>query len=269
MFVPFFLQCIDSAKRLLPVRHAINCERRGSFCVCSAIQGREHSLLWPLSRNRTTESKGDADSDARLVEGLRQRDEHAILNLYDRHQRSVYRFLLHMTGSIASAEELTQQVFVEILDSMWTGTIGQFDLEKGTLEGYLIGIARNLARVEGRRVRRLLSLESALESREWDRMLDKFCQENADWDTTALLVTRSELTVLYRGILELPDHYREVIVLCSLQEKSYHDAAAILQCSEGTIASRMNRARRLLAAKLRPRHSREHIRPLSERKSGQ
>ena len=62
---------------------------------------------------------------------------------------------------------------------------------------------------------------------------------------------RSELTVLYRGILELPDHYREVVVLCSLQEKSYHDAAAILHCSEGTIASRMNRARKLLAAKLR------------------
>jgi RNA polymerase sigma-70 factor, ECF subfamily len=214
-------------------------------------------------------SKGDADSDARLVEGLRQRDEHAILNLYDRHRRSVYRFLLHMTGSIASAEELTQQVFVEILDSMWTGTIGQFDLEKGTLEGYLIGIARNLARVEGRRVRRLLSLESVLESPEWNRMLEKFCQENADWDTTALLVTRSELTVLYRGIIELPDHYREVIVLCSLQEMSYHDAAAILRCSEGTIASRMNRARRLLAAKLQARQSREQIPPLSERKSGQ
>lgn len=226
-------------------------------------------MLWSRSRNRTIGSKGDADSDARLVEGLRQRDEHAILNLYDRHRRSVYRFLLHMTGSIASAEELTQQVFVEILDSMWTGTIGQFDLEKGTLEGYLIGIARNLARVEGRRVRRLLSLESVMESPEWNRMLDNFCQENADWDTTALLVTRSELTVLYRGIIELPDHYREVIVLCSLQEKSYHDAAAILQCSEGTIASRMNRARRLLAAKLRARQSREQVPPLSERKRGQ
>jgi hypothetical protein len=38
--------------------------------------------------------------------------------------------------------------------------------------------------------------------------------------------------------------------LCSLQEKSYRDAAVILQCSEGTIASRMNRAKALLAAKL-------------------
>ena len=121
-----------------------NFERTGSFCVCSAIQGREHSLLWSRSCNKTRESKGDADSDARLVEGLKQRDEHAILSVYDRHRRSVYRFLLHMTGSVASAEELTQQVFVEILDSMCNGTIGQFDLEKGTLEAYLIGIAEIL-----------------------------------------------------------------------------------------------------------------------------
>jgi len=56
---------------------------------------------------------------------------------------------------------------------------------------------------------------------------------------------------LYRAILELPDHYREAVVLCSLQEKSYRDAAAILQCSEGTVASRMNRAKGILAAKLR------------------
>jgi DNA-directed RNA polymerase specialized sigma24 family protein len=38
--------------------------------------------------------------------------------------------------------------------------------------------------------------------------------------------------------------------LCSLQEKSYQQAAAILQCSEGTVASRLNRAKALLAAKM-------------------
>jgi DNA-binding CsgD family transcriptional regulator len=67
----------------------------------------------------------------------------------------------------------------------------------------------------------------------------------------ALMATRSELRVLYRAILELPEQYREAIVLCGLQEKSYGDAAIILQCSEGTIASRMNRAKTILAAKLR------------------
>lgn len=156
-----------------------------------------------------------------------------------------------MTGSVAVAEELTQEVFVAILDAMSSGKLGQFDPGKGTLEGYLLGIARNLAREERRRTHRLLPLESVLETPEWNRLLDRFCQENQMRDAETCLTVRSELKVLYDAILELPDHYRETIVLCSLQERSYEEVAAILQCSTGTIASRMNRAKALLAAKLR------------------
>jgi RNA polymerase sigma-70 factor (ECF subfamily) len=192
-----------------------------------------------------------AHPDAQLVERLKQRDEHAFLDLYDRHRRAVYRFLRHTTGSVDAAEELTQAVFVAILDAICSGAIEQFDPEKGTLEGYLLGIARNLARKERRKIHRLVSLESAFETPEWNRFLEEFCQENQKGDAETLLAVQAELRTLYRAILELPDHYRETIVLCSLQEKSYQEVAAILQCSEGTVASRMNRAKALLAAKLR------------------
>lgn len=158
---------------------------------------------------------------------------------------------MHMTGSIAAAEELTQDVFVTLLDAMCTGTVGQFDPERGTWEGYLLGIARNLARAERRRVNRVVSLESILETPEWSQMIESLCQKTQVWDVAALLAARSDLKTLYGAILELPEHYREALVLCGLQEKSYRDAAAILQCSEGTVASRMNRAKALLAAKLR------------------
>jgi RNA polymerase sigma-70 factor (ECF subfamily) len=158
---------------------------------------------------------------------------------------------MHMTGSIVLAEELTQEVFVVILDSMCAGTFGQFDPQRGTLEGYLLGIARNLARAERRRANRVVSLDSVMETPEWSQLLESFCQRVQAWDVVMFLETRSELEVLYRAILELPQHYREALVLCSLQEKSYRDAAAILQCSEGTVASRMNRAKAILAAKLR------------------
>lgn len=208
-------------------------------------------MLWPRTGNKTQSIKNSADSDARLAERLRQRDERAFLQLYDRHQRSVYRFLMHMTGSISTAEELTQEVFVVILDAMCAGKIEQFDPERGTLEGYLLGIARNLAREEHRRARRLLSLESVLDTSEWSRKFEKLCRENSGWDAATALAVRSELRVLYRSILELPEHYRAVVVLCGLQQKSYQEAAALLQCSEGTVASRMNRAKALLAGKLR------------------
>ena len=208
-------------------------------------------MFWSQADNTTKSTKNGSDSDALLAERLRQRDERAFLQLYDLHQRSVYRFLMHMTGSISTAEELTQEVFVVILDAICMGKMGQFDPERGTLEGYLLGIARNLAREEHRRVRRLLSLESVLETSEWSRNFERLCRENCVWDAATALAVRSELRVLYRAILELPEHYRVVVVLCSLQQKSYQEAAALLQCSEGTIASRMNRAKALLTGKLR------------------
>ena len=87
-----------------------NFERTGSSYVRHAIQGREHSLLWLRSGKRTTGSTLSLGSDAPLIERLMRGDEHAFLDLYDRHRRSVYRFLMHMTGSTAAAEELTQEV---------------------------------------------------------------------------------------------------------------------------------------------------------------
>ena len=207
-------------------------------------------MLWSRTGNRKETSKGDADPEAQLVERLKQRDEHAFLDLYDRHRLSVYRFLIHMTGSVPLAEDLTQGVFVAILDAICRGTIGQFNPEKGTLEGYLLGIARNLAREERRKIHRLVALESIFETPEWNRFLDKFCRENQMQDPETLLAAQSDLKLLYNAILDLPHPYRETIVLCSLQEKSYQEAAAILQCSPGTIASRLNRAKALLAVKM-------------------
>ena len=207
-------------------------------------------MLWSRTGNRKTTSKDEADPEAQLLERLKQRDESAFLELYDRHRRSVYWFLVHMTGSIALAEDLTQGVFVAILEKIGSGAIGQFDPGKGPLEGYLLGVARNLAREERRRTHRFASLEIVFETPEWEWFLDKFSCENQIRDAETLLAAQSDLKLLYRAILDLPHPYRETIVLCGLQEKSYQQAAAILQCSEGTVASRLHRAKALLAAKL-------------------
>lgn len=208
-------------------------------------------MQWSWLLRKTEGSKNDpATSDAELAERLKQRDEHAFLCLYDRYRSTVFRFLMHMTGSIAAAEELTQEVFVVILDAMCARSAGQFDPQRGTWEGYLLGIARNLARAEQRKAHRLVSLDNVIETPEWERVLNTMFQDKRTWDVASLMAARSELRILHRAILELPAHYRETMVLCGLQEKSYRDAAQILRCSEGTVASRMNRAKAILAAKL-------------------
>ena len=66
-------------------------------------------------------------------------------------------------------------------------------------------------------------------------------------------LARAETIELVRkAVLSLPAKYREVVVLCELQDVSYGEAAEILGCAIGTVRSRLHRARALLLAKLRP-----------------
>jgi RNA polymerase sigma-70 factor (ECF subfamily) len=55
-----------------------------------------------------------------------------------------------------------------------------------------------------------------------------------------------------KAVLSLPERYREVVVLCDLEEMSYVETGEILGCALGTVRSRLHRGRSLLIEKLRP-----------------
>jgi len=58
------------------------------------------------------------------------------------------------------------------------------------------------------------------------------------------------IELVRQAVLSLPSHFREVIVLCYLQEMNYADAAEVIDCPIGTVRSRLSRARSLLVGKL-------------------
>lgn len=64
----------------------------------------------------------------------------------------------------------------------------------------------------------MVSLDSLLETPEWSQIRRQFCESVQVGALDTLLATRSELTALHHAVLELPPHYREAVVLCSLQE---------------------------------------------------
>ena len=74
------------------------------------------------------------DSLLRLANGGQ---EDAFVELYQRRQLQIYKFALHMCGSSAVAEEVTQEVFMSLIRN----TNG-FDAARGSVAGYLYGIAR-------------------------------------------------------------------------------------------------------------------------------
>jgi len=72
-------------------------------------------------------------------------------------------------------------------------------------------------------------------------------------DVLGGLIGDERAAALHKAVRELPDAYRDAVVLCDLEERSYEDAARLMECPIGTIRSRLHRARSMLAAKLKPR----------------
>ena len=84
-------------------------------------------------------------SDEELYRLMRKGDQDAFAQLYERREPALYRFALHMSGSPTVAEEVSHEVFVQLM-----GPSTRFDETKGSLESFLYGIARNLVRVARR-----------------------------------------------------------------------------------------------------------------------
>jgi RNA polymerase sigma-70 factor, ECF subfamily len=176
-------------------------------------------------------------SDDELLRLMRAGDERAFLLLYQGRGGAIYRFALRMTGSEAIAEDVTQDVFMSLINDM-----ARFDAARGSLTSYLFGIARNQV------LRRI----------EKDRFITPIVDDQAEAnlvsssDPLSDLTRRETIEAVRQAVLALPVHYREVVVLCDLHEMSYAEAAEALGCALGTVRSRLHRARALLVEKLRP-----------------
>jgi RNA polymerase sigma-70 factor, ECF subfamily len=176
--------------------------------------------------------------DQELFRQLRKGNETAFTTLYERYQGPIYRFALQMSGNTATAEEVTQEVFMLLI-----GNPKGYQAGKGALGNYLFGVARNLTRRVVQRSRLDLPIEE-----EWLDSGDPAF--TSDLDVLSELSNTELLELLRKAVLALPEQYREVVALCDLEEMSYADAAALLECSPGTVASRLHRARAMLKMKL-------------------
>lgn len=185
-------------------------------------------------------TQGDP-SDGELLQLMLAGDEEALAALYRRRQGSIYRFALQMSGSPALAEDVTQEVFIALMRDS-----SSYDLSRGPLHWFLLGIARNL-------VRQRLGRERFYASPVDDQGGDSVASEpQAVSDPLDELSRTETIEVVRKAVFSLPLRYREVVVLCELQELSYTEAAGILGCAIGTVRSRLHRGRALLIEKMRP-----------------
>ena len=218
----------------------------------------------PSEMNRGIETIDEGLLLRRMVAG----DEAAFTLLYRRKHPAIYRFALHMSGNAAIADDVTQEVFMTLIRDA-----KRFDPARGTLGGFLFGIARNHLRRRWEQERNSVPLPESADELDAIMARSKASGKNGTSSygngngnghgngngagISAYMLHRDDFATLEnvnrvrQAIATLPENYREVVVLCELDELSYEDAAAALDCPVGTVRSRLHRARAILVEKLR------------------
>ena len=211
-------------------------------------------------------------SDEALMEKMAGGDEEAFTILYRRRHPSVYRFALRMSGNHGTAEDVTQEVFVALIRDA-----KRFDPCRGSFGAFLFGIARNHLHKRWELDKRLVF--SGLGNEGFDanhsgngsgsanlnavmqgsRAADDGSDARGGSRSTAPsvpdeMVKRETVTQVRKAVASLPENYREVVILCDLEEMTYEQAAQALGCPVGTVRSRLHRGRAILIEKLEETH---------------
>lgn len=179
------------------------------------------------------------DPDLPLMAALQAGDDAALNELINRHQGHVYAFVSRYLRNDAAARDLTQETFVRVYFKA-----AQF-VPRATVKTWIFAIALNLCRDRARRLASSglsISLDTiAGTERVAGRLMDDAelpSKQAADADQCSFLQT---------AIDQLPRHLREVIILCSLEERPQREVAELLGTSIKAVETRLYQAK----AKLR------------------
>lgn len=181
-----------------------------------------------------------SEEEARLVERLVARDERAFNTLVRAYERRVFALVLRMLGNRAEAEDLAQEVFVQVFKA-----IGSFRGES-KLSTWIYRIAINLCKNRTKYLR----VRHTSEQDELEAVAERVPLGEAKRANVAQVERPDEMVagkqverIVQKAILELEPTFRECLVLRDVEDLSYEEIGAITGLPEGTVKSRIHRAR--------------------------
>lgn len=188
----------------------------------------------------------DPMSDHSLLEATRTGDEAAFAELVRRYRNQITNYIYRLTNDYDGAVDLAQETFVRVYraaDRYQTNY---------AFSTYIYRIATNLAisELRQRKRRRLISLTGFFQTGERAGELCELDPADARPLQDVALVEDERRVAVARAIATLPEKYRAPLVLRDVEGRSYEEIAQILQVSEGTVKSRISRARSFLRDKL-------------------
>lgn len=181
--------------------------------------------------------------DENLVQRCQEGDLDAFDQIVEEYSQKVYNLTYRMIGNPADASDLSQEVFVRVYRSL-----NNFRGES-SFSTWLYRIATNVCLDEIRRRNR----KSAIPLKQRICIDDEQCRDIPDWSTVPETIVQSkELQEEIQGMINsLNPEYRLVIILRDIQGYSYAEIGEIINCSIGTVKSRLSRARKSLKMKIK------------------
>lgn len=183
-------------------------------------------------------------SDHELLATIRDGDEAAFQEIVRRYRNPITNFVYRMLDDYERSVELAQETFIRVYTS------AERYKANYSFSTYIYRIASNLAisELRQRKRRKLVSLFSPFTTDDGEAM------EIDPPDKCPLpdesLIENERRKAVARAIGSLPHKYRAAILLRDIEGLSYDRIAQVLELSEGTVKSRINRARNLLKEKL-------------------
>jgi RNA polymerase sigma-70 factor (ECF subfamily) len=184
-----------------------------------------------------------------LIARLRQRDEAAFNEVVRQHGDKVFNLVLRMVGTRAEAEDIAQEVFVTVFKS-----IDSFRGES-KFTTWLLRIAANHSKNRIKYLARRSTDKNGLDGASEEHLADQGkAPMQAHIDAPDALLEAAELeTMMQEAIATLDEEHRLLVVLRDIEELSYDEIAEITGLPEGTVKSRLHRARVALKEHLEER----------------
>jgi len=199
----------------------------------------------PGARTRSKRSKGGAaeivDPDGDLVERWQGGDLSAFEELVRRHQRRVFRLLLRMLGNREEAEDVAQEAFLSLHRH------GHRFRREARFSTFVYRVAANAALNRRRTLGRSRNRVNELKNQQQAGFDLPPAPRNPE-DAAAGSETQVQVQA---ALLELPKDLRVAVVLYDIEGQSYQEVARVLGIPEGTVKSRIHRARRALREHLK------------------
>ena len=184
-----------------------------------------------------------SESDEELILKVQQGSEESFRALYDRYKGKIYNFVYHFFGNQSAAEDCTQEIFIRLYrkSSRYSPT--------AKFSSWLYQMAKNIAidTLRKNKLRRAESIDAPFGIGDEETSALGNLLSDPAFDPAKAAQSEEVAGLIRRGIAQLKDSDKQIVLLCDIEGLPHEEAAKILGYATQTLTVKLHRARQRLA----------------------